>query len=206
VALVPRRYTEVIPAIAVVSTETTTESPALPADAGPTCIAPDTGWGDRDDRHNAIRVAAKAVRRSLGAVSVPDYLWRFPTSAAIASLAERFGFTYHQSMQDWEWQVADEHRIGEFVDAYTCGELSENERFILMETILQSSENTRLPMDEQERWSEIVQLLTQNAKLHAYSIYYWSCVGNETDDEVWRVSPYLRRIMVDVPDAFAPSV
>ncbi len=107
-------------------------------------------------------------------------------------------------MQDWEWEVADEHRIGEFVDAYTSGELSDDERFTLMETILQSSEDTPLPMDEQERWPEIVQLLTRNARLHAYSIYYWSCVDADTDDEVWRVTPYLRRIMSDVPDAFAP--
>jgi hypothetical protein len=47
-------------------------------------------------------------------------------------------------MQDWEWEVADSERINEFPSAYESGELSDDERFTLMETILQSFEDLQL--------------------------------------------------------------
>jgi len=73
-------------------------------------------------------------------MSVPEHLWRFPTAEAIESLAQRFHLPNHPNMQDWEWEVADPSRINEFVAAYKGGELNDDERFVLMETIIQSFE------------------------------------------------------------------
>jgi hypothetical protein len=74
-------------------------------------------------------------------MSVPDHLRRYPTRKAIDSLAARFDLPYTPFMQDWEWEVADSDRIDEFVAGYHSGELNEDERFTLMETIIQSFED-----------------------------------------------------------------
>jgi hypothetical protein len=41
-----------------------------------------------------------------------------PSTAAREALAARFGLAYSDRMQDWEWEVADVDRFGEFLDAY----------------------------------------------------------------------------------------
>jgi hypothetical protein len=54
---------------------------------------------------------------------VPEHLWRYPTKDAIENLAKRFDFPTDPQMQDWEYEVADASRIGEFLAAYESGEL-----------------------------------------------------------------------------------
>ena len=49
-------------------------------------------------------------------------------------------------MQDWEWEVASPERIDEFLAAYEGGELTDDERFTLMETLLQSFEDVDAPL------------------------------------------------------------
>ncbi|MCP5384447.1 MAG: hypothetical protein H6913_07510 [Altererythrobacter sp.] len=44
-------------------------------------------------------------------------------------------------MQDWEFEVADANRIDEFLSAYQSQELTDDERFTLMEMIIQSFED-----------------------------------------------------------------
>ena len=72
--------------------------------------------------------------------SVPEHLWRFPTQAAIERLAERFGLPNTPDMQDWEWQVADPERTDEFLSVFLADELDEDERFTLLETLIQCFE------------------------------------------------------------------
>lgn len=106
-------------------------------------------------------------------------------------------------MQDWEWEIADHARIDSFVDLYTSGDLSDDERFSLMEIILQSSEEHPAELAAQPRWAEIDDLLRANSQLHAATIYYWSMFDTEPgDDSVWRVTPTMRSIIRDHPAIF----
>ena len=41
---------------------------------------------------------------------VPERYWRFP-GGAMESLSARFGLPFDESMQDWEYQVADAARL-----------------------------------------------------------------------------------------------
>jgi hypothetical protein len=116
-------------------------------------------------------------------MSVPEHLWRFPTRAAIDALARRFGLPNTPGMQDWEWEVADPDRIAEFLAAYESGELSDDERFTLMETLLQSFEDLPEPTASDPRWQRTLQLLAQNVQLHRYSLWYWSDVGEKRCQE-----------------------
>ena len=92
-------------------------------------------------------------------------------------------------MQDWEWEVADSSRIDEFLSAYTSGELDEDERFTIMETLLQSFEESTFDLSSDARWRTILASLETHIDLHAYSIWYWSGLDSE------RVTPHLREIL-----------
>ncbi|MFW2014069.1 hypothetical protein [Acinetobacter bereziniae] len=121
------------------------------------------------------------------------YSQRYITASAIHALAQRFNLPYDAFMQDWEYEVADPNRIDEFIDAYLSNELNEDEKFALMETILQSFEESSKTLDSDQQWNTILQLLEDNPDIHATTICYWAC-GNSTYTLCWRITPDLRKI------------
>ncbi|NPU12768.1 hypothetical protein HL667_03270 [Bradyrhizobium sp. 83012] len=104
-------------------------------------------------------------------------------------------------MQDWEWEVADPTRIDEFLSAYESGELSEDERFVLMETIIQSFEDLqRLEKhpDPDQRWQRVLVILDRNIDLHAHTVWYWSLLDaadfSDPEQQFW-ATPFVRAIL-----------
>ncbi|WP_456715262.1 hypothetical protein [Bradyrhizobium sp. USDA 4353] len=104
-------------------------------------------------------------------------------------------------MQDWEWEVADPTRIDEFLSAYESGELSEDERFVLMETIIQSFEDLQRlgnHPDPDERWQRVVDILDRNIDLHAHTVWYRSVLDaedfNDPEQQFW-ATPFARAIL-----------
>ena len=127
---------------------------------------------------------------------IPEPTWRCPTRKAIDSLAEKFNLPNTPDMQDWEWEVADPSRIEEFLVAYESGELSDDERFTLVETIFQSFEELPDSIDTDPRWAQVLDILVSHFELHAYSVWYWSDLKNETKaEDSWRVTPFLRQVL-----------
>ncbi|MDQ9818051.1 hypothetical protein RFY44_04050 [Acinetobacter bereziniae] len=124
---------------------------------------------------------------------VKTYSQRHITASAIHALAQRFNLLYDHFMQDWEYEVADPNRIDEFIDAYLSNELNEDEKFALMETILQSFEESSKTLDSDQQWNTILQLLEDNLDIHATTICYWAC-GNSAYTLCWRITPDLRKI------------
>ena len=127
----------------------------------------------------------------------PNHIWRCPTGEARDKLAERFGFLNEPWMQDWEYQVADHKRIDEFLKAYEFAGLSDDEKFTLMETIIESfrdlaSEGEDISADP--RWQRALAILSGNIPLHASTIWYWSCLDAENEDEMFCTSPFIRQI------------
>ena len=139
-------------------------------------------------------------------MTVPEHLWRFPTADAIASLADRLGVPNDPSMQDWEWQIADPQRIDDYLSIYRSGELTDDERFTLMETILQSFEGLDADFGSDTRWITVLDLLERNIQLHAYSIWHWADLDNDEFSECWRVSQYMRIIIERHPKRFNAQV
>lgn len=137
-------------------------------------------------------------------MSVPEHLWRFPTAAAIDSLAKRFGFPNSPDMQDWEWEVADAARLDKFLAAYESGELNDDERFTIMETILQSFEDLGPDLRLDPRWPRVLELLDRNIDLHAHTVWYWSDLEQENEEDAWLVTPYLRDILEKHRDRLDP--
>lgn len=130
-------------------------------------------------------------------MSVPEHLWRFPTAAAIDALAKRFALPNTPDMEDWPWEVADAGRLDEFIEAYRDPNLSDDERFTLMEIMLQSFENLGARLSTDPRWPRILYILDQHIDLHAHSVWYWSDLENDDHDEQWRVTPFLRRVLAE---------
>ena len=128
-------------------------------------------------------------------MTVPEHLWRFSTAQAIASLAVRLKIPFEPWMQDWEWVVADSSRIDEYIDVYQNAGLTDDERFTLMETIIQAFENRGGALQCDKRWIDVLYILDQNIDLHAHSVWYWADLENEVDECTWRVTPYFRAII-----------
>jgi hypothetical protein len=106
---------------------------------------------------------------------IPGHLQRWPSTAARQSLAARFGLPYDARMQDWEWEVAEPSRFPDFLAGYQGGRLTDDERFSLMQVLLQSLADMELPDAEASpAWRAVARLLRAEPALHAATMAYWS--------------------------------
>ena len=126
-------------------------------------------------------------------MEIPQSLWRFSKKEAIDNLAARFGLPNEPGMQDWQWEVADNDRIDEFLAAYKSGELSDDERHTLMETIIQSFGWNEIEQPSL-RWQETLNLIEHNIELHIYTVCYWACLDCELED-AFEAAPSMRAIL-----------
>ncbi|MEM9542606.1 MAG: hypothetical protein AAGA60_24325 [Cyanobacteria bacterium P01_E01_bin.42] len=138
-------------------------------------------------------------------MNIPKHLWRYPTGEAIDSLAIRFNLRNTGHMQDWEYEVADAKRIDEFVAAYENEPLSEDEKFTLMEIIIQSFEDLSAfeKLDNNPLWMKILQAVECNINLHIHTVWYWADPENESDEnDLWVVTPFFRKILAKYREHF----
>jgi hypothetical protein len=108
-------------------------------------------------------------------IPVPEE--RHPTSAARASLSVKLGFTDNDEIQDWERFFADADKIESFLVQYVLGKLNEEEKFLLMDLILASTNEGSVP---EGAWREIEHWLIQDFHIHHCSIWYWADIDPET--------------------------
>ena len=121
---------------------------------------------------------------------LPENLWRFPTGAARESLAARFELPLDDSDQDWEWTNSHPKQLPDYLAAYQSGELNDDERFTLMEMMIQCAEDEHGKV----HLKAVIGLLETNVQLHLYSIYYWACIGSDLEDS-WEIAPAMREIL-----------
>lgn len=126
-------------------------------------------------------------------MEIPDRLLRYSTSAAIDSLASWFGFEFRPQMQDPEVEWADADRIDEFLAAYEQRELSDDERFALMELLLNSFESADVPLETQPQWSRTLALLEQHIATHICSVLTFATPPDDSKDG-WNIGPDLWKI------------
>lgn len=96
----------------------------------------------------------------------------YPTRAGRQALALRLGLTFAESSQDWEWEVADSRRTGEYLALYRSSAVGDEERLSLMEMLLQCAEEAD-PDGRVALWRDIGPLLMARAELHRTTIDYW---------------------------------
>jgi len=95
-------------------------------------------------------------------------------------------------MQDWEWEVADATRLPEFLTTYVSGQLTDDERFSLMEIMIQCVEESEPSERFEAAWTSLEPLLAGNASLHRSTVEYWACLDSKKDEDMFRVSRRMR--------------
>ena len=132
---------------------------------------------------------------------VPEHLRRYPTSAGRNDLAARLGLSAVDPRdQDWEWQFAEAEMFDKWLAVYRSQPLCDDERFSLMEMLIQCVEDTveangsPVEVDAVPQWQAVAALLMANPQLHATSIAYWSVLGHGDPDAGFRVSAAMRRV------------
>lgn len=142
-------------------------------------------------------------RREDGMDEVPERLIRYPTQAGQDSLAARLGLTIGPNDQDWEYTIADSARFDEWLAVYRDDSLSDDERFSLMEMLIQCVEymardHSPSEVDVLPQWSAVAALLRDRPQLHAATIAYWSVFEGEDPEEQFRVSLPMRKVWAEV--------
>lgn len=122
---------------------------------------------------------------------LPRHLWRF--SMAQKALAARFDLPYDESDQDWEWTHSRFEQVPAYLAAYTSGELDDDERFTLMEMMIDCLNG----QTEAPEYEPMLRLLNENIKLHLSTVWYWSVTEHigEDPDFSWEISPAMREIL-----------
>ncbi|UPT71186.1 MAG: hypothetical protein M0D53_01880 [Flavobacterium sp. JAD_PAG50586_2] len=119
---------------------------------------------------------------------------RFVTQKAIEELTRDLNLEYDlDDYQDWEFIVGKPEDVEKYIKHYNS-ETNDDNKFALMEIIIQATEEQKAEKDF-VKYSEITRnLLSENFKLHEYSIFYWSCFDNNNLEDCWRVTPYMRSL------------
>ncbi|MPM16375.1 hypothetical protein SDC9_62754 [bioreactor metagenome] len=124
----------------------------------------------------------------------PDLPLRYPTDTARKKLATRFALPFDSSMQDWEWMVADGERFEEFIDVFRLENLNDDERFSLMEVMIQCVEDMELQSEREAAWLSMEPLLLSRPDIHRSTVEYWACLDETESEACFRVSGNMREV------------
>jgi hypothetical protein len=151
-----------------------------------------------------------APKQALVRTDFPEQLRRHPTREGREALASRLGMTIDPHSQDWEWEIADVRHFDRWLALYEAADLSEDERFSLMEMLIQgvddlssSDPDHEIEVEQLPEWLAVAALLRRRPQLHASSIAYWSVFEAEQPDELFRVSGAMRRLWTEVQERLA---
>ena len=121
---------------------------------------------------------------------------RYGTKKAIEELAKELNLQHEESMQDWPYEVANPDDIEKYIAHYQLTS-DEDKKFLLMEVILQATNDQNQRTDVEKYWNEIKQLLIDDFLIHEYSVFYWSCFKDKNLDNCWTITPYMRQLWAD---------
>jgi hypothetical protein len=122
--------------------------------------------------------------------------FRCGTRKAIDELAEELNLPNEMWMQDWPYEVVIPDDIEKYIDHY-LKLTDDDKKFVLMEGIIQATEDQETEVQFLKYWNRINSLLENDFCIHEYSVYYWSCFDNENIDDCWRISPYMRQFWME---------
>lgn len=120
--------------------------------------------------------------------------FRFVTLKAIEDLTRNLNLQYDsEDYQDWEFIVGKPQDIEKYINHYKS-EVDDDNRFALMEIIIQATEDQGLENDFANYLKIVQKLLEENFQIHEYSVFYWSCFDNENIEDSWKISPCMRSV------------
>jgi hypothetical protein len=136
-------------------------------------------------------------------MDVPEDIERYPRRYGARTLAARLGLPYGPDMQDWEYEIADPAYFQEWLVVYREAALSDDERYSLMEMLVQCVEDlarqcaTPEQVEQLPEWRAIDNLLRARMALHAHTVAYWAAFDSEDLEQAWAVAGPMRRIWAE---------
>ena len=98
-----------------------------------------------------------------------------PDQVSRERLAKRLCLEFDNNMQDWEYEVSNPNRLDEFIDEYDKKKTTQNEKEILMEIILDSSNDLCIENErnfQTKYLKRLIERLEKNSDLHIATIKY----------------------------------
>lgn len=123
--------------------------------------------------------------------------FRYGTRKAIDELSEELNIPLDSTMQDWSYTEGNPNDLKKYISHYTLTN-DEDKKFVLMEFIIQATEDQETEELFLKYCDIIKQLLKTDFKLHEYTIHYWACFDSENIGNCWRITPLMRQIWTDV--------
>lgn len=120
---------------------------------------------------------------------------RYGSKKAIDKLVKELNMPHDNWMQDWPYEIANPDEIDNYINHYRTI-TDEDEKFVLMQAIIQATED----QDNQELllkyWNTIRHFLEENFNIHEYTIHYWCCFDTENIEDCWKISPLMRALFL----------
>ena len=99
-----------------------------------------------------------------------------PDQKARKSLAKKLNLKFDESMQDWEYEIADSNRVAEFIEEYDKPETTDKEKESLMEMIIEST-NDIFDKNRNAETDKLLFLINErlikSIELHKGTLIYW---------------------------------
>ena len=119
--------------------------------------------------------------------------FRCGTSKANYELADELNLPIDSITQDWSYTVGQASDIAKYISHYNLT-LDEDKKFVLMEIIIQATENQTDKASFQKYWDKIKVLLERDFSIHKYTIFYWSCFDSPNIEDNWKISENMREL------------
>ncbi|MHA7101008.1 hypothetical protein [Roseivirga pacifica] len=130
---------------------------------------------------------------------------RYATRDAQRKLSKRLGFHWYENTQDWDLTESDSERIKEFLQIYKSDDLSDDEKFALMELIISSFDDLVEEggnINREGIWTDCKHILNNEPWLHITTIHYWSSLEHKDPKKGFSVTELIRPIWESVKTKF----
>lgn len=122
--------------------------------------------------------------------------FRCGTRKAMDELAEELNLPLEEWMQDWPYEVTDPADLDKYLDHYQTFS-DEDKQFVLMEAIIQATEDQESIESFEISWNKIKPFLEKDFAIHAYTIHYWACFDNDNLEDAFRIAGNMRKLWTE---------
>ncbi|AXT61418.1 hypothetical protein D1816_14020 [Aquimarina sp. AD10] len=129
-------------------------------------------------------------------MNIEDQYTRYPNGISEKKLSNRLGLYWEESIQDWEFIVADSERLSDFLKIYQTELDNDNDKFTLMSLIVSSFDDgfSEEDIEIKELWEVCRIILEKECFLHFSIIKYWSLLEEKDAKNIFSITPYIRKV------------
>lgn len=126
-------------------------------------------------------------------------------SNEIENIYEYLSIKVEEWSQDPEIENADNSRVVEFCDVYEKTNLTVSQKEELMKLIIASLDEELDNLVFNQNWEKVQKLLKADYEIHRETVEYWSHLDEKNEENVFRITPYIRVILFDIMKSENPS-